>query len=81
MRHGKKIDLSPHQVSWLTRHRHSRAYIVILDSSMALNVYMGGDSVDICMDGPGAVQALKTFTKPPYDWEAFWQLTCPRSEV
>ncbi len=78
--HGKKIDLSPHQVAWLTRHSHSRSYIVIRDSDMALNVYMGGDSVDISLDGPGAVEALQTFVAP-YNWEAFWQLTCPRSEV
>jgi len=83
VQHGKKINLSPHQVSWLTRHGHANCFIVVRSADMGLNVFLGRDSVDLCLDGPSAVSPLKTFTYPlsEYDWEGFWALTAPRSGV
>ena len=80
VRHGKKVKLSAHQVAWLSRHGHSHTYIVIRDSSLDINVYMGGCSVDLCMGDAAAVEALETFSEP-YNWEAFWALTAPRLQV
>jgi len=76
--HGKskKVALSPHQVSWQTRHGHSNSFIVIRGSNLDISVYMGRDSTDLCMDGVAAVQALEVFEEP-YNWQKFWQLTAP----
>jgi len=78
--HGKskKVALSPHQVSWQTRHGHSNSFIVIRGSSLAISVYMGADSTSLCMDGIDAVEALEVFEeKGGYDWQKFWGLTAP----
>ena len=76
--HGKstKVALSPHQVAWQTRHGHANSFVVVRGSSLAISVYMGADSTDLCMDGVTAVQALEVFEEP-YEWQKFWQLTAP----
>ena len=80
--HGKsrKVTLSPHQVSWQTRNGHGRTHIVVRASDLALRVYMGADSVDLCMDGIDAVEALAVFSEP-YNWPEFWLLTAPLGVV
>ena len=78
--HGKskKVALSPHQVAWQTRHGHSNSFVVVRGSSLAISVYMGADSTDLCMDGIDAVEAVSVFEeKGGYDWQKFWQLTAP----
>ena len=80
VRHGKKVKLSAHQVAWLSRHGHSHTYIVIREPSLDISVYLGSDSVDLCMGDAAAVEALETFSEP-YDFEAFWALTAPRLKV
>ena len=76
--HGKsrKVALSAHQVSWQTRHGHANTFIVVRSSDLALRVYLGAHSADLCMDGIGSVEAVETFLEP-YNWQKFWQLTAP----
>ena len=78
VQHGKskKVALSPHQVAWQTRHGHGNTFIVIRGSDLALRVYMGAASADLCMAGLTAVEAVSVFEEP-YDWQKFWQLTAP----
>ena len=71
-----KLSLSPHQVAWLTRHASGNCFIIVRDSSLDIRVYHGADAVDLRMDGMSTVQALGVF-KEPYNWEAFFDLTCP----
>ena len=73
---SRKVDLSPHQVAWLSRHSHGRCFIVVRDSSLDIRVFRGSDAVSLRMDGASAVEALAVF-KAPYDWDEFFQLTCP----
>ena len=73
---SRKVDLSPHQVAWLSRHSHGPCFIVIRDSSLDIRVFRGSDAVSLRMDGASAVEALQVF-KEPYDWDEFFQLTCP----
>ena len=77
---GPKINLSPHQGSWLSRHSHSNAFVVVRDSSLDLRVFLGGSCVDLALDDFDSISPYAKIQKP-YDWEAFWELTCPRSEV
>jgi len=80
--HGtsRKVALSPHQVSWQTANGHGNTFIVTRSSDLDLRVYMGSNSVSLRLDGLAAVAAVGVF-KEPYDWQAFWALTSPRTEV
>ena len=71
-----KLDLSPHQVAWLTRHSHSNSYVVLRDRSLDISVFAAADAVDLRLGDFAAVEALAVF-KAPYDWDEFFQLTCP----
>ena len=71
-----KLNLSPHQCAWLSRHASGPAFIVVRDGSLAISVFSGSDAVDLRMDGLSAVEALAVFEEP-YDWEAFFRLTSP----
>ena len=71
-----KVDLSPHQVAWLSRHASGPCFIVVRDSSLNIRVFAGSDVVDLRMDGLAAVSPLATFEEP-YDWETFFLLTSP----
>ena len=71
-----KIDLSPHQVAWLSRHSSGPCFVVVRDSSLVLSVFAGSAAVDLRMDGASAVSSLGVFEEP-YDWEEFFRLTCP----
>ena len=75
-RRAGKVDLSPHQCSWLSRHSGGPVFIVVRDPSLAISVYAGADAVSLRMDNRAAVEALAVF-KAPYDWDEFFQLTCP----
>jgi hypothetical protein len=71
-----KVDLSPHQVAWLSRHSAGPCFIIVRDSSLDIRVFSGSDVVDLRMDGLASVSPLATFEEP-YDWEAFFRLTSP----
>ena len=73
---ANKINLSPHQCSWLSRHSSGPCFIVVRDSSLDISVYAGADAVALRMDGASTVSPLAVFQEP-YDWEAFFKLTAP----
>ena len=73
---ANKINLSPHQCAWLSRHSSGPVFIVVRDSSLDISVYAGSDAVALRMDGVSAVEALAVF-KEPYEWKAFFRLTAP----
>ena len=70
------IDISPHQVAWLSRHSNANVFVVCRDSRLVIHVFRGGAAVDLCMDSFNSVEAVALF-KEPYDWSKFWALTCP----
>ena len=72
----KKINLSPHQCAWLSRHGHANTWIVSRDSSLVISCYRGADVVELRMGGLSAVQPTASFAEP-YDFEAFFSLICP----
>lgn len=73
---ANKINLSPHQCAWLSRHSGGLVFVVVRDSSLDISVYAAADAVSLRMDGVAAVEALAVF-KEPYDWESFFRLTAP----
>ena len=73
---ANKINLSPHQCAWLSRHSGGPVFIVVRDSSLDISVYAGADAVSLRMDSVAAVEALAVF-KEPYDWKEFFRLTAP----
>tara|TARA_R100000963_G_C4622939_1_gene89931 strand:- start:512 stop:868 length:357 start_codon:yes stop_codon:yes gene_type:complete len=73
---ANKINLSPHQCSWLSRHSGGPVFIVVRDSALDISVYAAADAVSLRMDGASAVSPLAVFQEP-YDWKAFFRLTAP----
>ena len=73
---SNKLNLSPHQCAWLSRHSNGPCFIVVRDGSLDIRVYRGSDAVDLRMDGLAAVEALSVFEEP-YNWESFFRLTSP----
>ena len=71
-----KLDLSPHQVSWLSRHAAGPVFVIVRDATLAISVFAGRDAVDLRMDGVAAVEPLAVLEEP-YDWAAFFALTAP----
>jgi hypothetical protein len=74
--HYRKIDLSPHQCAWLSRHSHSNCWIITRNSDLDISCYHGASVVDLRMGGIAAVPAVATFAEP-YAWEEFFGLICP----
>ena len=73
---SNKLNLSPHQCAWLSRHSGGPCFIVVRDSRLAISIYSGSDAVDLRMDGLTAVSPLAVFEKP-YNWSEFFKLTSP----
>jgi hypothetical protein len=72
----KKINLSPHQCAWLSRHGHANTWIITRGSDLIINCYRGFDVVELRMCGLSAVEPVATFAEP-YDWAKFYLLLCP----
>ena len=71
-----KLDLSPHQVAWLSRHSEAPVFVIVSDGALAISVFAGRDAVELRMDGVAAVEPLAVFVEP-YDWGTFFSLTAP----
>ena len=71
-----KLNLSPHQCAWLSRHSCGPAFIVVRDGSLDISVFPASAAVDLRMDGLAAVEAMAVFAEP-YDWESFFRLASP----
>tara|TARA_R110000744_G_scaffold219846_1_gene338584 strand:- start:964 stop:1275 length:312 start_codon:yes stop_codon:yes gene_type:complete len=77
---GKVVDLSPHQVSWLTKHRGSSCWVITLKKRaktrpQTIYLHHGRDAMDLKLSG------LRT---PPIyagegelDWETILNLISP----
>ena len=73
-----RLRISPHQVSWLSRHSHGRVFIICRDSNMVIHVFGGDDAYSLCRDKLSSCRAIASFAKP-YNWEKFWDLTCGKN--
>jgi len=72
----KKINLSPHQCAWLSRHFHANSWIITRDSNFIISCFRGADVVELRMGGLSAVEPVAIFAEP-YDFEEFFGLICP----
>ena len=74
------VNLSPHQVAWLTRHKHSSSWVLIKKqnnptTTAELYLYKADQAIDLKTSG------LKTEPiggwKAPFEWEKLWDLIYP----
>ena len=74
------VNLSPHQVAWLTRHNHSSSWVLIKKqnnptTTAELYLYKADQAIDLKTNG------LKTEPigswKAPFEWEILWDLIYP----
>jgi len=77
---GTKVELSPHQVAFHSRHAHAPCWIATRSRDLDIRVYHGSNAVALRLDGPSAVEAVAVFEEP-YDWSAFFALICPVESV
>jgi hypothetical protein len=75
-RRASKVDLSPHQCAWLTRHAHGAVFVVVREPSLAISIFGAASVVDLRMDKFSTISPLAVLQEP-YNWEAFFQLTAP----
>jgi len=74
------VNLSPHQVAWLTRHQKSSSWVLVKQQSRAnvkatLHLYRASQAISLAEDGL-KTPAAGTF-EHPFDWNAVFQLISP----
>jgi len=79
---GNRVELRPHQVSYLTRHKHASVWILVrkglTKTNYELSLYRGEQAVDVCMDGLKTEPVLRLDT--PENWDALWDTIAPIME-
>ena len=79
-RRASKVDLSPHQCAWLSRHAHGSAFVIVREPSLAISIFGAASVVDLRMDKFSTVPPLALFEEP-YNWDEFFRLICPLDAV
>ena len=74
------VNLSPHQVAWLTRHRQSSSWVLVKRQSKAgdkatLHLYRASQAMALAEDGL-KTPAVGSF-EHPFDWNAVFGLISP----
>ena len=77
---GNAVNLSPHQVAWLTRHQHTSAWILIKKqktelSKSELYLYPASDAIDVKMAGVKTEPVLHLIQ--PFNWSEVFQKISP----
>ena len=68
---GNKVNLSPHQVSFLTRHSHASVWLAVF-RRRELFLYKGSSAVEVVENGLKAEPHVKLTI--PADWNIFFTL-------
>jgi hypothetical protein len=70
-----KVDLRPHQVAYMTRHRHASVWIMVSKGltlkKHELYLYHGQQAVDVAMDGLKTPPVVKIESSD--DWGILWK--------
>ena len=74
------VNLSPHQVAWLTRHRRSSSWVLVKQQARAdvkatLHLYRASQAIDLAENGL-KTPAVGKFNHP-FDWDAVFGLISP----
>lgn len=72
---GMAVKLSPHQVSWLTQHKHAPTYVFVHTKNAEIFVYKGSQAVDLIHKGL-LVKPVHHFPAP-VNWSEIFNLTIP----
>jgi len=67
------VRLSPHQVSWLTQHKHAPVYIIVHTKNAEVFVYTGEQAIEL-VDRGLLLEPVLHFPAP-MNWENFFSLT------
>ena len=74
------VNLSPHQVAWLTRHRKSSSWVLVkqqarADVKASLHLYSASQAISLAEDGL-KTPSIGSF-EHPFDWSAVFELISP----
>lgn len=67
------VRLSPHQISWLTQHKHAPTYIFVKNKNADVFVFGGDQAVELADRGLLIEPRLKF--PDPVNWSEFFRLT------
>ena len=70
---GSAVRLSPHQVSWLTQHKHAPTYIFVHTKNADIFVYNGEQAIEL-VDRGLLLEPQFKFSNP-VNWQEFLDLT------
>lgn len=77
---GNSLRLSPHQVSFLTRHSHASCWIAIKKETKkykpVVYLFSAGDAIALAKDGIGGAIPVAAFPTP-VDWRLFFSTISP----
>ena len=79
-RRASKVDLSPHQCAWITRHAHGSVFVIVREPSLAISIFPASAAVDLRMDKFSTISPLAVFEEP-IQWDEFFRLICPGDAV
>ena len=74
------VRMSPHQVSFLTRHSHASCWIAIKKETKkykpVVYLFSAGDAIALAKDGIGGATPVAAFPTP-VDWRIFFNTIAP----
>ena len=75
---GNKVLLSPHQVSFLTRHRHASAWVLIKShvgkqKDYRILLFKGAQAIALSTEGLQAVEPVLILKKKPIEWAKLFE--------
>ena len=79
---GNKVGLRPHQVSFLTRHKHASTWILVKHQKInqkdfRILLFKGEAAVDLVMDGLKGSTEVAEFEGPFVDWDGLFRIIAP----
>ena len=79
---GNKVQISPHQVSFLTRHRHASTWVLIKahvgkQKDYRILLFKGAQSIELATGGLQLVEPVLMLKEKPIEWAKLWEeITC-----
>ena len=79
---GNKVGLRPHQVAFMTRHKHASVWIMVKHKKITeidyrILLFKGEEAVNLVMDGLKGSQEIAKFEGPFIDWNGLFEIIMP----
>jgi hypothetical protein len=77
---GRAVDLRPHQVAWLDKHKHASVWVLVKkletkNQPQQLFLFRGNKAIDLKLEGLSVEADVHQSKK--FDWQEIADLICP----